>query len=46
MGRSRYIITEADQAHFMTCTVMEWLPIFTRPEAVQIVIDSWKSTSE
>jgi hypothetical protein len=29
MGRSRYTITEADKPHFMTCTVMEWLPVFT-----------------
>jgi len=42
MGRSRYIITEADQAHFMTYTVMEWLPVFTRPDIVQIILDCWK----
>jgi putative transposase len=41
MGRSRYIITEPDKPHFMTCTIMEWLPVFTRPETVQIVLDSW-----
>ncbi len=32
MGRSRYLITELDKPHFMTCTVLEWLPVFTRPE--------------
>ena len=37
MGRSRYTITEADKPHSMTCTVMEWLPVFTRPETVQIL---------
>jgi putative transposase len=42
MGRSRYLITEPDKPHFMTCTVMEWLPVFTRPETVQIVLDSWR----
>ena len=42
MGRSRYIITEADKAHFMTCTVMEWLPVFTRPETVQIILECWQ----
>ena len=41
MGRSRYLITEADKPHFMTCTVVEWLAVFTRPETVQIVLDSW-----
>lgn len=42
MGRSRYLITEPDKPHFVTCTVMEWLPVFTRPETVQIVLDSWR----
>ncbi len=42
MGRSRYVITEVDQPHFMTCTVMEWLPIFTRPEVVKILLDCWQ----
>ncbi len=42
MGRSRYLITEADKPHFMTCTVVEWLAVFTRPETVQIVLDSWQ----
>ncbi|WP_426993970.1 hypothetical protein [Methylomonas sp. CM2] len=42
MGRSRYLITEADKPHFMTCTVVEWLAVFTRPETVQIILDSWQ----
>ncbi|MEI8571684.1 transposase [Methylomonas sp. LW13] len=42
MGRSRYTITEPQQAHFMTCTVVEWLPVFTRPETVQILLDCWQ----
>jgi len=42
MGRSRYTITEPDKPHFMTCTVMEWLPVFTRPEVVQIILDCWQ----
>jgi len=25
----------------MTCTVVGWLPVFTRSEAVRIVLDSW-----
>lgn len=41
MGRSRYHITEPDKPHFLTCTVVEWLPVFTRPDAVQILLDSW-----
>jgi REP element-mobilizing transposase RayT len=41
MARSRYVIQEPDKPHFLTCTVVEWLPVFTRPEAVQILLDSW-----
>ncbi|MEI7868088.1 MAG: transposase [Candidatus Methylumidiphilus sp.] len=41
MGRSRYVITEPSKPHFLTCTVMEWLPVFTRPETVQVLLDSW-----
>lgn len=26
----------------MTCTIMEWLPVFTRPDAVQIILDCWQ----
>ncbi len=42
MGRSRYVILEPDKPHFLTCTVLEWLPVFTRPDAVQILLDSWR----
>lgn len=41
MARSRYVIQEPDKPHFLTCTVVEWLPVFTRPDAVQILLDSW-----
>ena len=41
MGRSRYVITEPEKPHFLTCTVVEWLPVFTRPDAVQVILDSW-----
>ncbi len=44
MSRTRYRIFESEQEYpyFMTCTVVGWLPIFTRPEAVQFILDSWK----
>jgi len=42
MGRSRYVITEPDKPHFLTCTVMEWLPLFTRPALVDILLDCWR----
>ena len=42
MGRSRYRFGEAAYPHFLTCTVVGWLPVFTRPETVQILLDSWQ----
>ena len=42
MARSRYYFAEPDRPHFLTCTVVEWLPVFTRQEAVQILFDSWE----
>ncbi len=40
MGRSRYTFTQTDAPHFMTLTVLHWIPVFTRPETVEIVLDS------
>jgi hypothetical protein len=40
MTRTRYRIGETDYPYFMTCTIVGWLAVFTRPEAVQIVFDS------
>jgi putative transposase len=40
MSRSRYEIFETAYPSFLTCSVVEWLPVFTRPETVQIVFDS------
>lgn len=40
MPRSRYRIFEDCYPYFMTCTVVGWLPIFTHPEAVEMVLDS------
>ena len=42
MGRDRYKFGEAGFAHFLTCTVVGWLPVFTRPETVQVLLDSWQ----
>ena len=41
MARSRYRILEPEKPHFLTCTVVEWLPVFTRPDAVRIILNSW-----
>lgn len=40
MGRSRYRIHEPTRPHFMTCTILHWIPIFTRVETTQIIFDS------
>ena len=42
MGRSRYKIHEPTHPHFITCTVLHWIPLFTRVDSVQILIDSLK----
>jgi putative transposase len=42
MGRSRFRFGESQFPHFLTCTVVGWLPVFTRPETVQILFDSWQ----
>jgi len=41
MTRTRYRIFETEYPYFMTCTIVGWLPVFTRPDAVQILFDSW-----
>ncbi len=40
MGRSRYKVFNHSAPHFLTCTVVNWLPIFGHPSVTQIVFDS------
>ncbi|MBL7004218.1 MAG: transposase [Gammaproteobacteria bacterium] len=40
MGRSRYKIVDPKLPHFVTCTILHWIPVFTRQETVDIVLDS------
>ena len=40
MGKSRYKFPKANLPHFMTCTVLHWIPVFTLPEIVTILLDS------
>ena len=42
MPRSRYRFGENEYAYFLTCTIVGWLPVFTRPETVQFLYDSWR----
>ena len=41
MTRTRYRIFETEYPYFLTCTIVGWLPVFTRPETVKIILDSW-----
>ena len=40
MGRSRYTIIDPQQPHFVTLTVLHWIPVFTRPKTVDILLDT------
>lgn len=40
MGRSRYIIHDQQAPHFLTCTINNWIPVFTRPATVQVILDA------
>ena len=40
MGRDRYRIYDRDAPHFLTCTVLQWLPLFAQPANLQILLDS------
>src|SRR5262249_18353390 len=44
MPRSRYRIfdDDANVPYFLTCTIVGWLPVFTRPETVDIILNSWR----
>ena len=48
MPRSRYRIfdDDANVPYFLTCTIVGWLAVFTRPDAVQIIFDSWRFLEE
>ena len=40
MGRSRYHFVNPELPHFVTCTVLHWIPVFTRPATVEILLES------
>ena len=42
MTRTRYRIFETEYPYFLTNTIVGWLPVFTRKEAVEIVFDAWR----
>ena len=46
MTRTRYKIYETTHPYFLTCTVVGWIPVFTREETAEIVLDSWRFLQE
>ena len=40
MGRSRYKIYHPKDIHFVTCTVLNWLPLFTQKATTDIIFES------
>jgi len=42
MTRTRYRVCEQRHPQFLTGTVAGWLPIFGRPKAAQVLLDSWR----
>jgi len=40
MGRSRYRIVDPKAPHFLTCTVLNWMPLFTRPQTSDIILEA------
>ncbi|MFQ5706708.1 MAG: transposase [bacterium] len=40
--RSRYKFIEKEAIYFVTCTIVEWLPVFTHGKYFEILIDSLK----
>lgn len=42
MARTRYKIYNNDQPHFLTMTIVEWIPLFMDKEIVSIILNSLK----
>ena len=38
--RSRYTVREQECAHFVTSTIVDWLPLFTLPSCCDILVQS------
>jgi REP element-mobilizing transposase RayT len=44
--RSRYRVHEPERVHFVTSTIVGWLPIFTSPACCQILVDAFAYARE
>jgi putative transposase len=40
MGRDRYGIIDRSAPHFVTCTVLQWLPLFAHRTNAQVLLDA------
>ena len=40
MGRSRYKVLNNQYPYFLTCTVVNWIPVFNKPEIVELLFNS------
>jgi putative transposase len=46
MTRSRYQVLEKYSPHFLTCTVVKWLPLFKDPNLIDILYTSLRFMQE
>ena len=46
MTRSRYRFLGNDAPYFLTMTINNWLPVFTRPETAEVVLAGWRHLRE
>lgn len=42
MTRTRYRFLGNDAPYFLTMTIVNWLPVFTRPATVEVLFESWR----
>jgi len=42
MTRSRYRVIESLSPHFLTCTVVNWIPLFIDPNLIEILLASFR----
>jgi putative transposase len=40
--RSRYKIYDTHFPHFLTCTIVNWLPLFGSPPIAEFILESWR----
>ena len=38
----RFKVVDGCYAHFLTSTIVKWLPIFCEPAVAQIIVESWQ----